>query len=51
MPSKFSSFDRNLRRLRQSSTPDYVKFQNILASTVKYVDDNAEFEWDMMGVW
>uniref|UniRef100_A0A8R1EU97 Protein kinase domain-containing protein n=1 Tax=Caenorhabditis japonica TaxID=281687 RepID=A0A8R1EU97_CAEJA len=50
MPSKFSSFDRNLRRLRQHSTPDYVKFQNILASCVKYVDDNAEFEWDILGV-
>ncbi|CAI2340285.1 unnamed protein product [Caenorhabditis sp. 36 PRJEB53466] len=50
MPSKFASFDRNLRRLGQSDTPHYAKFQNILGSCVKYVDDNAEFEWDLMGI-
>ncbi|CAL2031586.1 unnamed protein product [Caenorhabditis brenneri] len=50
MPSRFASFDRNLRRLKQTSTPDYVKFQSILASCVKYVDDNAEFEWDVLEV-
>ncbi|CAI5440779.1 unnamed protein product [Caenorhabditis angaria] len=46
MPTKFASFDRNLRRLKQTSTPDYQKFQTILASCVKFVDTNAEFEWD-----
>ncbi|ULU04560.1 hypothetical protein L3Y34_017371 [Caenorhabditis briggsae] len=50
MPSRFASFDRNLRRLRQTSSPDYVKFQNILASCIKFVDNNAEFEWDVLGV-
>ncbi|CAA91303.1 Protein kinase domain-containing protein [Caenorhabditis elegans] len=48
MPSKFASFGRNLRRLRPANTPDYTKFQNILAYCVKFVDDNAEFEWDVM---
>ncbi|CAB3404621.1 unnamed protein product [Caenorhabditis bovis] len=46
MPTRFASFDRNLRRLRQDSTPNYLKFKDILASCVKFVDTNAEFEWD-----